>query len=109
MALVANLAAYDCRLVSAARLIVRTTRTLATMERMQRYRGHFYNWYGHPDPRAACAALRLDRRQRQSHGHLVTLAEGLDELARSRGAADPGRHGETLDVIGELAASWAPR
>ena len=45
MGLLAELAAYDLGYCSAGRHFERTHRTLATMERMERYRGHFYNWY----------------------------------------------------------------
>ncbi|MCE9604344.1 MAG: cyclic beta 1-2 glucan synthetase [Planctomycetia bacterium] len=45
MGLLADLAAYDLGYCSAGRLLERTQRTLGTMDRMERYRGHFYNWY----------------------------------------------------------------
>ncbi len=43
--LLANLAAYDFGYISAGHLIERTTNTYATMESLERYKGHFYNWY----------------------------------------------------------------
>jgi len=45
MALLANLAAYDFGYCSAAQLLARTQNTLATLSRLERYRGHFFNWY----------------------------------------------------------------
>ncbi|HEY5944520.1 MAG TPA: hypothetical protein VIV40_03475, partial [Kofleriaceae bacterium] len=45
LSLVASLAAYDFGYVSAQDMIVRTTRTLDALDRMERYRGHFFNWY----------------------------------------------------------------
>ena len=45
MALLAELAAHDFGYCSAARLMARTERTLETMSRLERYRGHFLNWY----------------------------------------------------------------
>ena len=45
MALLANLSAYDFGFCSADRLLNRTQKTFETMDRMERYRGHFYNWY----------------------------------------------------------------
>ena len=45
MALLADLAAHDFGYCSAGRLLDRTQKTLATLARMERYRGHFYNWY----------------------------------------------------------------
>ena len=45
MALLADLAAYDFGYVSAAQLLARTQRTFDTLSRMERFRGHFFNWY----------------------------------------------------------------
>ena len=45
MALLADLAAYDFGYCSAERLLARTQRTLETLSRLERYRGHFFNWY----------------------------------------------------------------
>ena len=45
VALLANLAAYDFGYCSAGYLLDRTRRTLGTLARMERHRGHFYNWY----------------------------------------------------------------
>ncbi len=45
MSLLADLAAYDFGYCSAAQLIERTQRTFATLNRMERFRGHLFNWY----------------------------------------------------------------
>ena len=45
MGLLANLAAYDFGFCSSGRLLERTRQTLETLGRMDRYQGHFYNWY----------------------------------------------------------------
>jgi cellobiose phosphorylase len=45
MALLANLAAGDFGYLTAGQLLDRTEKTLATLEGLERYRGHFYNWY----------------------------------------------------------------
>src|SRR5207237_4692857 len=45
MALLANLAAYDFGYCSVGRLLERTQKTFGTLTRMERHRGHFYNWY----------------------------------------------------------------
>ena len=42
--------------------------TLATMGRLERFRGHFYNWYDTTRPSPAGAPLRVDGRQRQPRG-----------------------------------------
>ncbi|HLG99578.1 MAG TPA: glucoamylase family protein [Bryobacteraceae bacterium] len=43
--LTAQLAAYDFGYVTAAELAISLRRIFHSMERMPRYRGHFYNWY----------------------------------------------------------------
>jgi cellobiose phosphorylase len=45
MALLANLCAYDFGYEPLSELLRRTQNTLTTLAGMERYRGHFYNWY----------------------------------------------------------------
>ncbi len=45
MSLLANLAAHDFGYISGSELLRLTENTLASMEKLERYRGHFYNWY----------------------------------------------------------------
>ena len=45
MALLANLAAADFGYIATGAFLDRTDKAIATMERLERYRGHFYNWY----------------------------------------------------------------
>ena len=80
MALLANLAAYDFGYIAAGEFLRLTDNTLATMEKLERYRGHFYNWY---DTRT----LEPLRPQYVSSvdsgnlaGSLLTLQAGLVEL-----------------------------
>ena len=45
LSLLANLSAHDFGYLPMGGLIERTRETLRTMDALQRYRGHFYNWY----------------------------------------------------------------
>jgi cyclic beta-1,2-glucan synthetase len=45
MALLANLAAHDFGFITTGQLLDRTDKTLTTLEKLERYRGHLYNWY----------------------------------------------------------------
>jgi cyclic beta-1,2-glucan synthetase len=45
MALLANLSAYDFGYISSGQLIDRTSKTFQTMDSLERYQGHFFNWY----------------------------------------------------------------
>ena len=44
-ALLANLAAYEMRWLTLGELLDRTQAALTTLESLERYRGHFFNWY----------------------------------------------------------------
>jgi cyclic beta-1,2-glucan glucanotransferase len=111
MALLANLAAYDFGYICAGEFLRRTENTLATMEKLERYRGHFYNWY---DTRT----LQPLRPQYVSSvdsgnlaGSLLTLQAGLTELKDQQvlpSNAFQGLH-DTLRVLAEhVPASPAP-
>ncbi|MBK9470762.1 MAG: cyclic beta 1-2 glucan synthetase [bacterium] len=81
LALLANLTAHDFGTISTGQLLDRTTRTLQTMGNLERYRGHFYNWY---DTRSLQPLLPLYVSSVDSGncaGHLRTLRMGLCELA----------------------------
>jgi cyclic beta-1,2-glucan synthetase len=45
LALMSNLAAVDLGYITAGTFIERTSGTFATLQTMERYKGHFYNWY----------------------------------------------------------------
>ncbi len=45
LSLLSDLSACDFGYISVGRFMDRTGRTLGTMETLERYRGHFYNWY----------------------------------------------------------------
>ena len=81
LALLANLAARDFGYLSLGRLMQRTGATIATLLRMERHRGHFYNWY---ETRTLKPLLPLYVSSVDSGnlaGHLLTLGGGLRELA----------------------------
>jgi hypothetical protein len=111
MSLLANLAAYDFGYICAEEFLRRTGSTLATMEKLERYRGHFYNWY---DTRT----LQPLRPQYVSSvdsgnlaGSLLTLQAGLAELKDQPVLSANAFQGlqDTLQVLAEhLPASPAP-
>jgi cellobiose phosphorylase len=120
LALLANLAARDLGYLSAGGLIQRTQATLTTMLRLERHRGHFYNWY---ETRTLKPLLPLYISSVDSGnlaGHLLTLAAGLREQAGERiftpqiftGLRDTARVLQDLvpenKLPAELAATLAP-
>jgi cellobiose phosphorylase len=81
LALLANLAACDFGYLPVGQLLQRTHNALEAMRRLERHRGHFFNWY---DTRTLKPLLPLYVSSVDSGnlaGHLLTLGPGLAELA----------------------------
>ncbi len=101
LALLANLAARDFGYLSVGALIRRTHDTFVTLRRLDRHRGHFYNWY---DTRTLQPLLPLYVSSVDSGnlaGHLLTLGSGLRELADEPLFGAHIFHG-LLDTVGVL-------
>ena len=84
LALLANLAARDFGYISADGLIQRTQDTLATMQKLERYRGHFYNWYETRTLQPLLPFYVSSVDSGNLAGHLLTLSSGLRELADAK-------------------------
>jgi len=106
LALLANLSAYDFGYISAGRLVDRTTRAFQAMSAMERYRGHFYNWYD------TQSLAPLEPRYISSvdsgnlAGHLLTLRPGL--LALLDEPILPARTFQGLRDAFDLVADTSP-
>jgi cellobiose phosphorylase len=105
LALLANLAARDFGYLSTGGLIRRTHDAFATMKRLERYRGHFYNWY---DTRTLQPLVPLYVSSVDSGnlaGHLFTHSSGLRELPDERIFTPQVFAGlrDTVAVLNELA------
>lgn len=83
MSLLSDLGAYDFGYCSASQMIARIQGTFTTLSRMERYQGHFYNWY---DTRSL-APLNPHYVSTVDSGNLVAnllvLKNGLLELCES--------------------------
>ena len=106
LALLANLSACDFGYISAGKLIERTTQTLQTMLKLERYRGHFYNWYDtltllplHPLYVSSVDSGNLS-------GHLLTLRPGLLGLSDQKiiGSRTFSGIGDTMAALREAAS-----
>ncbi|MBC7886871.1 MAG: cyclic beta 1-2 glucan synthetase [Ferruginibacter sp.] len=77
LALLCNLTAYDFGYIGPRQLIDRTNNTINTLLRMERYRGHLYNWYDTRTlvPLAPKYISTVD--SGNLAGHLITLKQGL--------------------------------
>jgi cyclic beta-1,2-glucan synthetase len=101
MGLLSGLAAYDLGYLPGTTLINRTRGALQTMCRLERYRGHFYNWYDTRTLQPIAPRYISSVDSGNLWGALTVLAVGLDEL-RHRSVVPPrfleGLH-DTLEVI----------
>ena len=105
LSLLANLAAHDFGYLTRRELLARTTATLATLDKLPRHRGHFFNWYDTQTLAPLLPEYVSTVDSGNLAGHLLTLRQGLLELLEPaandarilRGLAD------TVDVLMESA------
>jgi len=108
-ALLANLSAYDFGYIPAGQLIERTANALHTMAALERYQGHFYNWY---DTQSLQPLLPLYISSVDSGnlaGHLLTLRPGLIALPDDRilGARVFEGLGDAVSILADVAGEAA--
>ncbi len=84
LALLANLTAYDFGYVSAGKLLERTTEAFHAMQALERYRGHFYNWYDTQSLKPLPPLYISSVDSGNLAGHLLTLRPGLLDLSDSK-------------------------
>ncbi|CAN5276581.1 glucoamylase family protein [soil metagenome] len=82
--LLGNLTAFDFGYITTSGFIERTANTINTMKKMERYNGHFYNWYDtqtllplHPKYISTVDSGNLA-------GHLLVLRQGLLALPHQK-------------------------
>ncbi len=80
LALLSDMSANDFGYCTVGRLLDRTTKTFDTLQRMERYRGHFYNWYDTQslEPLTPRYVSTVD--SGNLVGHLFVFASGLQQL-----------------------------
>ena len=84
LSLLANLAAYDFGYLSAGKFVERTASALQTMAGLDRYQGHFYNWYDTQTLKPLSPLYVSSVDSGNLAGHLLTLQPGLLALADHR-------------------------
>ncbi|MBS1688369.1 MAG: cyclic beta 1-2 glucan synthetase, partial [Bacteroidetes bacterium] len=84
LALLANLSAYDFGYIQAQQFIERTTGTINTLQRMERYRGHFYNWYDTLTLQPLLPLYISSVDSGNLAGHLLTLRQGIAQLSHQK-------------------------
>jgi cyclic beta-1,2-glucan synthetase len=110
LALLANLSAYDFGYIASGPLIERTANAFETMAALERYKGHFYNWYNTQSlqPLAPLYISSVD--SGNLSGHLLTLRSGLLALPDQKILAPHLFDGlfDTLRVLVDATAEAPP-
>lgn len=77
LSLLANVTACDFGYLTSRQLVERTAQTIATMEKMERYKGHFYNWYDTQTLSPLFPKYISTVDSGNLAGHLLVLKQGL--------------------------------
>jgi cellobiose phosphorylase len=103
LALLSNLAAYDFGYISTGLMLERTRDTLSTMNGMEKFRGHFYNWYETETLKPMKPLYISSVDSGNLTGHLIVLRSGLMEMQGKKIISGKIFDGlaDTLDVMEE--------
>jgi cyclic beta-1,2-glucan synthetase len=80
LSLLSNLAAHDFGYISIGRMMDRLSRTFLVMDDLERFRGHFYNWYDTKLLKPLCPLYISTVDSGNLAGHLLILKQGLMEI-----------------------------
>jgi cyclic beta-1,2-glucan glucanotransferase len=107
LGLLATLAAHDLGLITTESLVVRLERALSTMAGLERFEGHFLNWYDTESLAPLFPRYVSTVDSGNLAGCLVALSEGLRELLRSRSLALEGDLSPRVESLAVRAAAFA--
>jgi len=99
LSLLANLSAHDLGYINLGTLLARTKSTFDTLARLDRYRGHYYNWYDTETLQPLLPQYISTVDSGNLVGHLLTLRQGLLQLVDS-----PVVHTRVLDGLADTCA-----
>ncbi len=84
LSLLANLTAHDFGYTTTSQLIERTHKTFSTLQKMERYQGHFYNWYDTQTLRVLNPRYISTVDSGNFAGHVLTLRQGLLSISNQK-------------------------
>jgi cellobiose phosphorylase len=110
LALLANVTAHGFGYVTAGQLVDRTANALRTMDTLDRYEGHCYNWYDTQTLKPMPPLYVSSVDSGNLAGHLMTLRPALLALAGERIVAPRWFEGlgDTLYSLGDALGAAAP-
>ncbi len=77
LSLLANLTAYDFGYILTGELLERTSNTFSTMELLEKFQGHFFNWYDTQSLKPLNPLYISSVDSGNLAGHLLTFNQGL--------------------------------
>ncbi len=84
LSLLANVSAHDFGYITTGQFLDRTTKTINTMKKMERYKGHFYNWYDNKTLAPLLPKYISTVDSGNLVGHLLILKQGLLDLSHQK-------------------------
>jgi cyclic beta-1,2-glucan synthetase len=107
--LLSTVAARDFGWVGTLEALERLEATFSTLKRLDRFNGHFFNWYDTRDLRTLAPPYVSSVDSGNLAGHLIALANACEEWAELPPAEDGQGFGDTLAlarmVLGEKAGN----
>src|SRR5690554_1135530 len=103
LALLANLSACDFGFIPVGQCLERTAHTFNTMASLERYQGHFYNWYNTQSLQPLPPRYVSSVDSGNLAGHLLTLRAGLLDLVNTP-VLGPRFWDGLVDTLAMLAA-----
>src|SRR6185503_11739129 len=100
----AIVSAFDLGFITLEGMIERLERVFRSLERMRRYRGHFYNWYNLSDLRVLEPAYISTVDSGNFAGHLLAIKQACNEMIRRRESTP--EEIKRLQALGERARAY---
>ncbi|MEX0879489.1 MAG: glucoamylase family protein [Thermoanaerobaculia bacterium] len=111
LALLSTIAANDLGWIGLSEMVERLEATLVTLERLERFRGHLYNWYDTSDlgPLEPRYVSTID--SGNLAGHLIALKQACLDKQSGPISIEWARDGlaDTLELLAESAAALSGR
>ena len=107
LSLLSNLTAFDFGYIPMQVLLSRISNTMQTLQKMERYSGHFYNWYDTQSLQPLPPKYISTVDSGNMAGHLITLKQGLFLLEKKQVISDQLYNGLriTLEILQEKMGS----
>ncbi len=107
MYLLSVVSARDCGWISLEEATQRIDQTLATVERLERYRGHLFNWYDTKTLRPLDPKYISTVDSGNMAGHLIALAVACDEWASAPAVYFQGDFEGVIDTVAVIEETLA--